>query len=322
MASLVLTGHLRPVDPQHDLNSIADLIDLCFSGQMDDDGRDYLRHIRRAAQDSSLRRWVTGANERVSIPLFGYVWEEDQRLVGNLTLIPFYREAKWRYLIANVATNPDYRRRGIARALTQKAIEHAHSHGVSEVWLQVRDDNPVAHHLYMELGFIERVRRSTWQLSESPPPLQPFDQLTVCRRQASDWPAQKQWLEQIYPPEVAWNLNFKSTRYAAGFWGDLKRFFANDKIEQWSVRDNDRFLGVAIWDAAASNAETTWVAPNPACEEFALSALLTILRRQTGLARRLTLNYPAGRGINAFTQTGFVLRNTLIWMRINFEASA
>src|SRR5512146_712390 len=88
-----LSGFIRPVDPRRDLNAIADLIELCFADQMDDDGRDYLRHIRRAAREPNLQRWMPGANERVSSPLFGYVWEETGQVIGNLTLIPFYRDS-------------------------------------------------------------------------------------------------------------------------------------------------------------------------------------------------------------------------------------
>ena len=78
---------IRPVDVNRDLTQIADLIELCFAPHMDEDGRDYIRHIRRAAEDPNLRRMVTGPNERVSLPIAGYVWEEGGRIIGNLSLI-------------------------------------------------------------------------------------------------------------------------------------------------------------------------------------------------------------------------------------------
>ena len=65
------------------------------------------------------------------------------RIVGNLSLIPFVRRGHVVYLIANVAVHPDYRRRGIARQLTQTALDYLRQRGVSSAWLQVRDDNPV-----------------------------------------------------------------------------------------------------------------------------------------------------------------------------------
>ena len=315
-------GHIRPVDPQRDLNPIADLIELCFAHQMDDDGRDYLRHIRRAARDISFRRWVNGANEKVSTPLAGYVWEENGRIVGNLTLIPFFRGERWRYLIANVATHPDFRGRGIARQLTQKGIAHVQKTGAPAVWLQVRDDNPTAHHLYLSLGFRERARRTTWGLAEPPAPLLQLLGFQINGRPNMEWPIQAEWLQKIYPPEVAWNLNFNPERYAPGLMRSLTRFLSNEHIEQWSIHSGSDLIGFAVWDAGTANAETVWVAPNPACEDQALSVILTILRRQVRSIRPLVINYPAYRGNQTFEHAGFSSQNTLIWMEINFEKRA
>ena len=168
IASPLETGHLRPLDVRTDLASIADLIELSFSDHMDAEGRDYIRYIRRVAQNNSLIRWVPGAAELVSLPLHGYVWQEDNRIIGNLSLIPFFFQNHWIYLIANVAVHPDYRRQGIGRKLTLRAIEHIRKHEVSEAWLQVRDDNSGAYQLYRSLGFVERTRRTTWQGNSIP----------------------------------------------------------------------------------------------------------------------------------------------------------
>jgi ribosomal protein S18 acetylase RimI-like enzyme len=314
-----LQGKIRRVDPRRDLGPIADLIELCFIHQMDDDGRDYLRHIRRAARDLNLQRWVKGSNEQVSVPLFGYVWEENSQIIGNLTLIPFYRGDKWRYLIANVATHPDFRGRGIARQLTQTGIRHVREGGASAVWLQVREDNWVAHQLYLQLGFVERARRTTWGLSDSPPPLLPLNGYQVTWRHSADWKDQVRWLQQTYPPEVAWNLNFSADRFAPGFLRSFSRFLNNERQEQWAVRLGSNLVGVATWDASSYNSESVWLAPNPSCEDQALTALLTILRRHVHTNRALMVNYPANRGASSFRRTGFDLQNTLVWMEIPFE---
>ncbi len=296
---MIVTAHntkIRPVDPRRDLGSIADLIELCFLNQMDDDGRDYLRHIRRAARDFSLQRWVRGSNEQVSVPLFGYVWEENNQIVGNLTLIPFYRGEKWRYLIANVATHPDFRGRGIGRQLTQRGIQHVKETGASAVWLQVREDNQVAHQLYVDLGFMERARRTTWGLASAPPPLLPLNGYEVTWRRSSDWEEQVNWLQRTYPPEVAWNLNFNPDHFAPGMLRSLTRFLNNERQQQWAVRLGRNLVGVAIWEASTYAAETVWVAPNPACEDQALAALLTTLRRHVTASRPMMINYPANHG--------------------------
>jgi ribosomal protein S18 acetylase RimI-like enzyme len=315
-------GFIRPVDPRRDLLPIADLIELCFAQQMDNDGREYLRHIRRAARDNRYLHSIKGANEQISVPLFGYVWEEDGHIVGNLSIIPFKQGTVWRYLIANVATHPTYRGRGIAGKLTQKGIEHARTQGVSAVWLQVRDDNPVAYQIYLRLGFKEMARRTNWIEAETQPPPPPLDQVQVSRRKARDWPNEANWLQQIYPSEVAWNLNFSAQRYAPGLLRSLARFFNNERIEQWSVHRGGLMLGVAIWDAGVYNPEMVWVAPNPECESFALQPLLAVLRSKVTTTRPLAFNYPAGRCGSAFQQTGFTPHSTLIWMKIDFKTPA
>jgi len=41
---------IRPIEIRRYLPAIADLIETAFAEQMDDEGRDYLRHIRQIAK--------------------------------------------------------------------------------------------------------------------------------------------------------------------------------------------------------------------------------------------------------------------------------
>ena len=151
------------MDPRKDLGAVADLIDLCFDFHMDEDGREYVRQIRQAAQ---AQKSMFGISQNIGsggVPMQGFVWEEDGKLVGNLTIIPFLRGGKWHFLIANVATNPLYRRRGIARELTQAALQYIRDHNGILTWLQVREDNPSARKLYEDLGFVAVAYRTTYR---------------------------------------------------------------------------------------------------------------------------------------------------------------
>ncbi len=307
---------IRPVDVNRDLTPIADLIELCFAPHMDEDGRDYIRHIRRAAEDSGLRRTVTGPNERISLPIAGYVWEEDGRIIGNLSLIPFYRQGQWRTMIANVAVHPDQRRRGLGRALTQRALQHIREHRVSEAWLQVRADNPPAHALYLSLGFKERCRRATWELYNNDAPMPSLALVEVSGRKSRDWVQQSAWLRRIYPPEVAWNLGFEAERLRPDFFLSFSRWMESNTLDHWRARKWGDTLGFVTWEAPAHAQGAIWLAPNPVYEEEALLALLAMLRQYIPARRPISLNYPAGQAAGAFTQTGFTLLNTLIWMSV------
>jgi len=324
MAAISLSDKsvLRPLDVRRDLPEVADLIDLCFANQMDLEGREYIRYIRRVANNPALVRWVPGAAERVSMPLYGYVWVEQDRIIGNLTIIPFTHQGRWIYLIANVAVHPDSRRRGIGRALTLRALEHIRAHHVSEAWLQVRDDNPAAIDLYASLGFLERVRRTTWQSAaifdaNSPTPAG----ITVTARHPSDWQQQSEWLRSTYPPEVSWNLAFDWRRLRPGIVRALAMVINGETLRHYSARQNDHLVGAFTWEPGRALSDTLWLAADPYCEVEAARALLAHARRIRLSNRFLTVNYPAGRAVEAFADCGFTPLNTLIWMSANTAQS-
>lgn len=160
---LIQTRQLRPLSIIHDLPGVADLVEKCFADTMDPEGRRYIQQMRRAGQDNVFMRWAANAAESVSMPLSGYVWEENGEIIGNVSLIPYRNKKRKIYLIANVAVRPDYRRRGIGRALTTAAMRHASERHAAATWLHVRDDNPGAIALYRSLGFQELARRTLWQ---------------------------------------------------------------------------------------------------------------------------------------------------------------
>jgi len=320
---LVTSQHspIRPLDTRHDLLAVANLIDLCFSDQMDQDGRDYVRHIRRVAEDRSLLHWIQGASERVSVPLHGYVWVEEGRIVGNLSLVPFWKGKGWVYLIANVAVHPDFRKQGIGHKITQVALEHVRSHGAQAAWLQVRDDNPVAYHLYRSLGFVERARRTIWQTTEElPNDVIPMPAgIKVSRRVSSDWSQQQRWLKENYPPQVTWNLPFNKDSFKPGLINDFIRWINSVEIIHYSARSRDKLLGVVSWEPSGQSSDTLWLATCPEYEENAVQALLPYIWQNNPRYRTLALNYPAGRSVDAFYATGFSPRNTLIWMEVKMS---
>jgi [ribosomal protein S18]-alanine N-acetyltransferase len=61
--------------------------------------------------------------------------------------------------ILTLAVAPDFRRRGLARALTDAAARLAESLGAESLFLEVAEDNPAAIALYAEAGFAQVGRR-------------------------------------------------------------------------------------------------------------------------------------------------------------------
>ena len=56
--------------------------------------------------------------------------------------------------ITNIATHPDFRRRGLAAAVTDALIGYAKENGICSISLEVRESNLAAIALYERLGFV------------------------------------------------------------------------------------------------------------------------------------------------------------------------
>ena len=57
--------------------------------------------------------------------------------------------------ITNIATHPDYRRRGLARAVVDALCEYAMEKELCSVFLEVRESNLAARELYRGCGYAE-----------------------------------------------------------------------------------------------------------------------------------------------------------------------
>jgi len=310
--------HLRPIDIRKDLTEIADLIELCFSNHLDADGRIYLEQMRKAARNSRYFTWAMSA--KLQMPVSGYVWENSGKVLGNVSLMPVTKDGARAYMIANVAVHPDYRRLGIGKALTEKAVLYCAQQSCRSVWLQVRDDNEGAVRIYAGLGFTERVCRSTWIVNPSryTPPINTAPSLKIGHRRSSDWQLQSEWLDALYPPVVNWNLALRRDVLKPGLKQALWRFFNDIYVHHWAAREEHQLVGVVSWTPSHLAEDNLWLAVNPEWEDKAILSLLPRITTSGIAVRPLSLNYPAGRGDAAFLTAGYQKQNTLIWMEKTF----
>jgi GNAT superfamily N-acetyltransferase len=307
--------HLRPLNIFRDLPAVADLIDVCFSQTMDADGKQYVRDMRRAGSDNSFMQWANRAAESTSLPLTGYVWEEDGKIIGNASLIPFRKNKQKIYLIANIGTHPEYRRRGIARSLTQRAMQHARDKNVDSIWLHVRDDNPGAIELYKKLGFVERAIRSTWQATTdaNAPTLQ--TDFSITYRHSRHWQTQLNWLNRIYPDYLAWHRPWSISTLRPGFWNWLYMLFIDLNARQWTAIRGDQLEATLSW-IPYGRGESLIAGTGERSSPEALAALLIHARRELfHYYNRVALEFPSGHFDYAIEKAGFKLLRTLIWMQ-------
>ncbi len=312
----IFDPHIRPINLRRDLVAIADLIEVAFAGQMDVEGREYLRHIRQVS--SSLGGYIMDGTtpETSQLPFQGYLWEEDGRIIGNLTLILVRKQQTRTYFIANVAVLPEYRGRGIGRQLTDRAIAHVQAHQGRRIYLQVRSDNAIAQHIYRNSGFEDFSCRTTWIFSQHRRPGALLSTGTkVTRRNREDWPQQKEWLIQTYPSEIAWNLPFSMDRLKPELFTNLNNFLNGFSSRTWSARQNGRLIGVASWESGFTGSDYVWLATSPALEDNAIRSLVPVVLSRVFRPQRVMINYPVGRGNAAFLDCGMRELNTLVWMK-------
>ena len=308
-------GQMRPLNVMRDLPSVADLIELCFSSTLDPEGRSYIDQMRRNGRDSSFLSWAPRVIETVSLPLSGFVWEANGRVVGNVSLIPFVKNGQKIFLIANVATHPDYRRKGIARQLTAAALTRAREKHARSIWLHVRDDNPGAIQLYRELGFVERSRRTNWYAPSGTTPLGNLrSNIQVIPRPARDWSMQSEWLARAYPSQLDWYHTQNWGIFKPGIFSALYRLMTDISTLQWSAHRNGKLLGVLACQRGIGRTDQLWAAMSEQTDPDAMTMLLLHGRRLLSQSHNLTMEYPAGPMDEAIRAAGLISQRTLSWM--------
>lgn len=94
-------------------------------------------------------------------------------VVGMATGVDHVHPDKRAHLFINeVGVAPSHRRRGLARALVTRLLEHARAIGCSEAWVATEEENTEARSLYRALGGREDPSRAvvyTYPLQEPSP---------------------------------------------------------------------------------------------------------------------------------------------------------
>ncbi len=162
---------LRPFNSARDLIGVALLLEQAFR---EDLGFMHLWSRVPLLRELGAQLWAASFTPGMPDLLLGFVWEEDQRIIGNVTLTP--DESRHRHwLISNVAVDEKFRRRGIAREMMQAAIAEAKARGATWLILNVRPYNTGAIQLYEQLGF-ERIDTEMGYLRKraTPPQVRPL----------------------------------------------------------------------------------------------------------------------------------------------------
>jgi len=129
--------------------TVLDLIEIGFQSELDPQGWKMLRQMRQVARSGTLSRAVYGAGRTAT----GFVWVEAGDVVANLSLRHAQPHSQRGRMVGNVVVHPDWRGRGIGRALMERGLRAAREEGARWIGLEVRADNEVACRLYESFGF-------------------------------------------------------------------------------------------------------------------------------------------------------------------------
>ncbi len=149
-----------------------------------------------------LYRLINWMSPAMRDALLGYIWEEDGKPVGLITVSRRGTTDSW--MIGNVAVLPEYRGRGIARNLTQVAVEFIQARGGVMALLDVISENIPAYKLYESMGFTHYSSITELEMkSEEVPSLPPLPEGYVYEKiPMNEWQFSMEMAKQVTPEQV------------------------------------------------------------------------------------------------------------------------
>lgn len=316
---------LRPVDLSRDLGQIAELIELVFGPQMDPEARAAMREMQFLARSGPWLWLLTRANQVGGGFAPGFVWVENGRIVGNVSLRRGGAHGEG-WLVGNVAVHPDWRRRGIGWALMQAAIGLMEEHGGRWAGLLVEHDNGPALSLYEKMGFRRLGAVTTWRYGPHSRPLSHAagegGQVPLRKRRADEWEAEYQLAQVARPAGLGWIEPLSKASFRPGLLSALDRLLKGRYEEHWVVAEGNRL-------AAALHIVISWFGE---AHELALfvrpeergrfeAALLAHGLARLGRSGRgmVQIEHPAGEAEAeaALRSLGFLPVRTLVHMKLD-----
>jgi ribosomal protein S18 acetylase RimI-like enzyme len=317
---------LRPMEPSRDLASVARLIQTAFADELDRSGQAALREMRHMSRLGPILWWLDRASVEFSELLSGFVWVEEGRIVGNVTVSRAAPGSR-RWIISNVAVARAHQGQGIAQALMDAAIELIYEWGGQIVTLQVREGNGPAVHIYRTMGFQE-IFGTTYLRLDRVPEVEPSPlvetRLRHRRFTVKDARQDYQLACAATPEDVQIEQPIHLGRYRLGFEqsiADRTRQLVGGGPTLRLVLERDRDFEATIvaetgtWWRESQVSLTVHPASRGQVERELISHALYHLKRWP---RRPTLvRHPTyhPEGIEAFRSFGFQEERTLLWMR-------
>lgn len=179
----------------------------------------------------------------------GLISEEDERLVG---LSLFYETSPKSWHIEYVGVLPEFRRKGIGRALVLATLEKITHFKGETVTLDVNAGNTPAEELYRRTGFNNVVKRHTFELRGAPDTIY-IPSMSHSYQQAldkkKDWQLQYELAKEVAPPHFAHGRptvleHYKPSRLV--FLSLILRRMAGRKLQFLTLSEGNQPKGWAV----------------------------------------------------------------------------
>jgi ribosomal protein S18 acetylase RimI-like enzyme len=320
---------IRPFDIGRDLRPVADLIAEAFASELDPRGTAALREMRAMSYMGGLLKVLNRTTGDFRDVLQGYVWVEDNRVIGNVTVQRADRYGN-RWQIANVAVAPGHRGRGIAKKLMLTALDHIEQAGAQWAVLQVYEANAPARHIYEAMNFENLGGTAELRLERVPPrpegaasPLWP-DIPNFYTFSAGHWPELYELANRQLSTQSQWwrplrRSDFQVTiedQFGEWFWRNLGR----QKVFRRCIRVTPRFDAALVLKAQRWSGEhelQMWVRPEHygRHEEALFDWVEATLYDYPRTPVTLSLPTEHTAGLAAARNHGFAVTRSLLTMR-------
>lgn len=310
---------LRRLRRWRDMGGVAALISRSFPRGVDRGGRRMLAEMSALGRAGILGWLVAPLVVPSTAYSEGFVWEEAGSIIGNASLTEV-EGCPGRFVLANVAVDPDYQRRGIGRALVEASMDLARKRGATLLLLQVEPDNRPAVHLYEAQGFQTLTKRTLWAFHPLPTASAPGWALETRPRLPTEWNEHWALAQRLHPEGLVWPHPLHPSIFRGA--GGLGPFGVG---------------GTAHWVWPAEGRPRGWVTARRTGERGGWRLVLLLepeahgraerplLRRALAelerRARRVVVELPAGVADSELTGQGFVAERTLAWMARDWRAA-
>lgn len=311
---------LRPVDLPRDLGQIVELLKLVFGESLDADDRQLFGNSGSTTVNELMVRF-NPASSRLA---HGFVWQADGRIIGNATLLS---TKMWdRFLVANVAVHPTYRRQGIARGLMEAITKSIRARGGRDILLQVVKTNQPAIDLYESLGYTRIGNLTTWHAAATR--LRPIPDGEERAPEILPLP-NRRWRDAYaldvaaVPTDLNWPEPLLPDAYRRTLWQRAGDFMNGRQVETWMATEGDTLTGLVTIASEWGRSHLLSLRVRPDQRQHLERPLLAkALRRLHYLSRRgARIDHPEADELTGqlLQEANFTVQRTLTHMRLDLR---